>query len=215
MQKTQQISGATLLTVDRWDTYAGAQLLGTETVDFASLGDRPCPAGTVSRDSLLALLRLETPIEDCRVLQLLREFDPNKPLAESFNTAAVDADYDPFSVLYWNWPGFGPATWKAAFEDPATGRLQRKYEPAISVYVHPFIAPVTRPRQPGAALRVHPAILVLLPVQRRRQQARGGLGAHQRGHQSDVAGDRPPDRRAGRRSCSSAAPTSSTATTPS
>ena len=36
-----------------------------------------------------------------------------------------------------------PATWKAAFEDPATGRLQRKYEPAISVYVHPFIAPVT------------------------------------------------------------------------
>ncbi len=143
LQKTQQISGATLLTVDRWDTYAGAQLLGTETVDFAKLGDHPCPAGTVSRDSLLALLRLETPIEDCRVLQLLREFDPNKPLAESFNTAAVDADYDPFSVLYWNWPGYGPATWKAAFEDPATGRLQRKYDPAISVYAHPFIAPVT------------------------------------------------------------------------
>jgi len=142
MQKAQAISGSTILTVDRWDIHASARLLGTETVNFASLGTDPCPAGAVSRDSMLALLRVQTPIEDCRVLQLLREFNPNNPLAERFNTAAVPADFDPFSVLYWNWPGYDPATWKAAFEDPSTGLLKPEYLPAISVYVHPFISPV-------------------------------------------------------------------------
>jgi len=142
MQKAQQISGSTILTVDRWDIHASARLVGTETVNFASLGDDPCPAGAVSRDSLLALLRTQTPIEDCRVLQLLREFNPNRPLAERFNTAAVPADVDLFSVLYWNWPGYSPATWKAAFEDPGTGLMKEIYRPAISVYVHPFISPV-------------------------------------------------------------------------
>jgi len=142
MQKAQRITGSTLLTIDRWNIYAGAQLLGTETVDFADLGKQPCPVGPVNRDSLLALVRAATPIEDCRVLQLLQEFNPNRPLAERFNTAAVDADYDPFSVLYWNWPGYDPATWKAAFEDPSSGRMKREFDPAISVYVHPFIAPV-------------------------------------------------------------------------
>ncbi|MEZ4412042.1 MAG: hypothetical protein R2910_03545 [Gemmatimonadales bacterium] len=142
MQKAQEISGSTILTVDRWDIHAAARLVGTETVNFASLGDDPCPAGTVSRDSLLALLRVQTPIEDCRVLQLLREFNPNSPLAERFNTAAVPADADFFSVLYWNWPGYSPATWKAAFEDPGTGLMKEAYWPAISIYVHPFISPV-------------------------------------------------------------------------
>ena len=142
MQKAQEISGSTILTVDRWDIHAAARLVGSETVNFASLGDDPCPAGTVSRDSLLALLRTQTPIEDCRILQLLREFNPNQPLAERFNTAAVPADVDLFSVLYWNWPGYGPATWKAAFENPSTGRLKEEFRPAISVYVHPFISPV-------------------------------------------------------------------------
>jgi len=143
MQKAQQVSGATVLTIDRWDIHAGATLMGTESVNFAGLGSQPCPAGAVSRDSLLTLLRAETPIEDCRVLQLLREFDPNKPLAESFNTAAVDADYNPFSVLYWNWPGVGPESWQAAFESPATGLMTEEYRPAISIYVHPFVVPVT------------------------------------------------------------------------
>ncbi len=142
MQKAQEISGSTILTVDRWDIHASARLVGTETVNFASLGSQPCPAGAVSHDSLLALLRAQTPIEDCRVLQLLREFNPNSPLEERFNTAAVSAAFDPFSVLYWNWPGFSPSTWKAAFEDPSTGRMKAEYRPAISVYVHPFISPV-------------------------------------------------------------------------
>lgn len=143
MQKAQQLTGSSTLTIDRWDIHAGARVVGTETVDFAKLGTQPCPAGSVSRDSLLALLRAETPIEDCRVLQLLREFDPNHPLEERFNTAAVDAGYDPFSVMYWNWPGAGPDSWKAAFESPATGRLREELTPAVSVYVHPFVSPVT------------------------------------------------------------------------
>lgn len=142
MQKAQVISGATLLTIDRWDIYASARLLGTETVDFATLGAQPCPAGSVDRDSLLAMVRAASPIEDCRVLQLLQEFNPNHPLNARFNTAAVSADFDPFSVLYWNWPGYDPATWQAAFEDPSTGLLRQEYDPAISIYAHPFISPV-------------------------------------------------------------------------
>jgi hypothetical protein len=143
MQKAQAISGSTLLTLDRWDIHAGARVLGSETVNFADLGSEPCPAQTVSRDSLLALLSAEKPIEDCRVLQLLQRFNPNRPLEERFNTAAVPADADPFSVLYWNWPGYNPHTWKDAFEDPATGRMRADFRPAISVYVHPFIVPVS------------------------------------------------------------------------
>jgi len=142
LEATQRLTGSTILTVDRWDIHATATLEGTTTVDFAKLASDPCPAGAVSRDSLLALLRAETPIEDCRVLQLLREFDPNRPLNARFNTAAVDANADPFTVMYWNWPGTGPRSWKAAFENPSNGRLREKFEPAISVYVHPFIAPV-------------------------------------------------------------------------
>ncbi len=143
MQKAQQVSGATILTVDRWDIHASATLVGTETVNFADLGKQPCPVGAVSRDSLLTLIRAQTPIEDCRVLQLLRQFDPNHPEEETFNTAAVAADYRPFSVMYWNWPGVGPESWKAAFESPATGLMREEYRPAISIYMHPFIVPVS------------------------------------------------------------------------
>jgi len=143
LQKTQQISGYGTLTIDRWDIHAGAKLTGTETVDFMKLASEPCPAGAISRDSLLKVIRGGTGIEDCRVLQLLQEFNPNRPLNERFNTAAVPAEEDPFSVLYWNWPGTGPDSWKKAFESPGTGRLRDQYRDAISVYVHPFIAAVS------------------------------------------------------------------------
>lgn len=142
LQATQVISGSTILSVNRWDIHASPSLEGTTTVNFAGLASDPCPAGSVSRDSLLALLRAETPIEDCRVLQLLREFDPNRPLNPRFNTAAVEPNEDPFTVMYWNWPGTGPKSWKAAFENPSTGQLRGRYQPAISVYAHPFISPV-------------------------------------------------------------------------
>ena len=197
LQKTQQISGATLLTVDRWDTYAGAQLLGTETVDFASLGDRPCPAGSVSRDSLLALLRAGNADRGLsrppaapgirpeqaagRVLQYRRRGRRLRPLLGALlELARLRTRHLEGGV---RGSGDGP---------PATEVRARHFGLCA-----PLHRPGDRPGQPGAALRVHPAILVLLPVQRRRQQARGGLGAHQRGHQSDVPGDRPPDRRAG------------------
>jgi len=143
LQKTQQISGYRTLTIDRWDIHAGAKLKGTETVDFGKLASEPCPAGQISRDSLLKVIRGGTGIEDCRVLQLLQEFNPNRPLNERFNTAAVPAEEDPFSVLYWNWPGTGPNSWRKAFESPATNRLRDQYRDAISVYVHPFIAAVS------------------------------------------------------------------------
>jgi hypothetical protein len=143
MQKTQQIAGTTTLTIDRWDIHASAKLTGTETVDFGKLASQPCPAGAISRDSLLKVIRGGTAMEDCRVLQLLQEFNPNRPLNERFNTAAVPAEEDPFSVLYWNWPGAGPQSWRKAFESPSTGELRSEFKDAISVYVHPFISTVT------------------------------------------------------------------------
>jgi len=145
MQKTQQISGATVLTIDRWDIHAAPRLLGSATVDFGKLASQPCPAEALSPNALQQLLRAETPLEDCRALQLLREFNPNHPLNARFNTAAVEPNLDPFSVLYWNWPGVGPASWKAAFESPHTGQLLEKYQDAISVYAHPFISEVQVP----------------------------------------------------------------------
>ena len=181
MQKTQQISGATLLTIDRWDTHAGSQLLGTETVDFAKLGSRPCPVGSVSRDSLLELFRAETPIEDCRVLQLLLTSIPQAagsaiqcrgrgsrarsllgPLLELARLRSRDVE-----------GGFRRSGNGAAAGGVPAGRL------GVCAPLH------CRGRgdgEQGAALRVHPAVLVLLPLQRCRQQARSRLGTHQRRH---------------------------------
>jgi hypothetical protein len=113
--------GSWPLYVDTWNTAReGGELLREEQIDFLALDGRPCR--TPSRGSP----RQDT--DDCRLLSLIEEFDPEDPQSDRFQKAAVDPLLDEFKVIYWNFPGFDEKSWKAEYQDPVTKMLPRKYE---------------------------------------------------------------------------------------
>jgi uncharacterized membrane protein len=123
------------LFVDTWNqAVEGGELMREEQVDWLALPGAPCP------DAPDAAQRSN--IDDCRLLSLLEEFDPEDPQSEYYQTLAIDPQVDPFKVLYWNFPGHDEASWKAEFEDPISQELPQRYWSFPKTYLHPFIEEV-------------------------------------------------------------------------
>lgn len=137
------------LFVDTWNqAVEGGELLREEQIDWLALPGNPCPVTERGR------VRPST--DDCRLLSLLEEFDPEDPTSEWYATAAVDPQVDPFKVLYWNFPGHDEKSWRAEYEDPISGELPRRYWDFPKTYLHPFVEEV-----PGASGRLEGYELVL------------------------------------------------------
>ncbi len=123
------------LFIDTWNqAVEGGELIREEQIDWLALEGDPCP------DPPNAALRTEN--DDCRLISLLREFDPENPQSEWYQTAAIDPQMDPFKVLYWNFPAHGEVSWRAEYEDPVSGELPQKYWSFPKTYLHPFVEEV-------------------------------------------------------------------------
>lgn len=137
-KKFMDQSSSFLLHVDRWNVgVRPPELDGQETVDWANLLQAPCEIsgpgvqiGPPSRSS---------GNDDCRLLNLLQEFDPFNPTDPRFNDPSRATDFDPFTVMYFNFPGDSPESWKEEYEQIISGNLPRKYQDYAKIYVHPFL----------------------------------------------------------------------------
>ena len=137
-KKFMDQSSSFLLYVDRWNIgVRPPDLDGQETIDWANLLQAPCEIsgpgvqiGPPSRSS---------GNDDCRLVNLLQEFDPLNPTDPRFNEASRATDFDPFTVMYFNFPGDSPESWAAEYNQIISGDLPRKYQDFGKIYVHPFL----------------------------------------------------------------------------
>ncbi len=110
--------------VDTWDlTRDGGTLTGTETIDVSpGMG----------------------PVEDRRLGELLRRFDPRREEGGVYGAPATKPPTDrTFRVLYLDFPGAGPADWHRLYRNPVSGELPRKYQGWEKMYPHPFLLEVS------------------------------------------------------------------------
>ena len=120
------------LIVDTWNLAQGQELIHRETINFNTLG-RPCT--DLDRDG-----RTGDVSADCRILELLDEFDPETPLTPWAQVRAVDLASDPFRIMYFDMPGRDEDSWKAAWRNPVTSQLRTEFRDKIKIYAHPFVA---------------------------------------------------------------------------
>ena len=154
------------LFVDTWNqAVEGGELMREEQVDWLSLPENACPDAPDSAQ--------RSNLDDCRLLTLLQEFDPEDPQSEYYQTRAIDPQVDPFKVLYWNFPGHDEASWTAEYRDPVSEELPQKYWSFPKTYLHPFIEEVRDDCRIAPRVRARSTVLVLLFVERRREQPRG------------------------------------------
>ncbi|UCC83730.1 MAG: hypothetical protein JSW46_02005 [Gemmatimonadota bacterium] len=120
------------LFVDTWDVSSKPELIGTGEIDLVSLLDRPC-------DPSSAQPLGEVP--DCRLLALLDEFEPLTPGA-AHQRGAVAAELEEFKVMFFDFPGEDPKSWRAEYEDMLSGLQPRATEDFAEIHSHPFIVEV-------------------------------------------------------------------------
>jgi len=140
-RKFMEFTDTWRLYVDTWNTVGGSTLLRSDEIDLVGLARTPCPEpwpGT--RDVSLEAGRARN--DDCQLLALLDEFDPYQPRNPRLNCFVVENDADPFKVLFFDFPGEGPETWKQEYEEAFTGNLKREYRDYARVYAHPYVAEV-------------------------------------------------------------------------
>jgi len=101
-------------------------LLRSDSLDFARLGDAPCPAGAPPDDLS----------PDCRLRRLLAERGPQAPVARE----PAGADSERVTVMYFNFPGESPATWAEQYEGKGDDTVDERYLGWAKAWVHPFIA---------------------------------------------------------------------------
>ncbi len=135
------------LYVDTWDIFPEKPaILSTDAIDFVALATDSCEMSARARPDPGSALSNEPPPppvdptrDDCRLLGLLDEFHPEHPTNERFHTAAVAPDKELFKVMYFDYPGYSPKTWREVYRDAYTDKLPLKYHSFIKSYVHPFI----------------------------------------------------------------------------
>lgn len=125
------------LHVDHWNTVAeGGTLAREETIDLLATATDPCTAFE---------RRVRTAKDDCRLLELLDDYDPDQPTSALARARAMEPDRDLFQVLYVDFPGYDEPSWRAEFQDKTTGQLPERYRDALYTYVHPFIDAIVTP----------------------------------------------------------------------
>jgi hypothetical protein len=119
------------LHVDRWElSTTPEQLVRQEQVDLQALRGRPCPGSDPEAAPLL---------DDCALVRLLLDLDPDEPRDERARTLADAPRHAPFTVLYLDFPGDDPESWKAEYRAAVGGQLPREYHGFEKLYVHPFV----------------------------------------------------------------------------
>ena len=115
--------------IDTWNTAMGLDLARFESIDWLNVASDPCSAGNPTAD-------------DCTLLRLLEDFHPDNPASAPERTAAIEAQSKPFRVMWVDFPGQDPLSWKEHFENPFTNKLREQYRGFLKTYVHPFLEEV-------------------------------------------------------------------------
>ncbi|MBN1481407.1 hypothetical protein EH223_03480 [candidate division KSB1 bacterium] len=139
------------LHVDSWDIFGEtAKIIDSQTINLVDLGSKACDSSvvlkTLQADSAQPVDRganfemfNSQVTEDCKMLSLLQEFHPenpkNKRVVEKFKRDIPDV----LKVLYFDFPGEGPETWKQEYINDQTNALPSTYHDFLYSYVHPFI----------------------------------------------------------------------------
>ena len=134
------------LYVDTWSLVgASKELLRSDEVDLLSITGAPCPdVPQGARDAA----------GDCLLMDLLRRYDPYDPDYGTLAPRTEDPNHRTFEVMFFDFPGEGPESWKAEFENRFSGLLPSRYHDFLKVYVHPFIQETASPLEgePGYEL---------------------------------------------------------------
>ncbi len=122
------------LYIDTWDiAMEKAELVRSQTINFVTLD--------LKTDSYL------DSDDDFLLLSLVREFHPDHPANEFFNTAKKAPERQLFKVIYFDFPGHDEKSWKAEYENEFSRRLRLNYQTFVKTYVHPFICQVSSDSQ--------------------------------------------------------------------
>ena len=131
-QRFLRPDGSQPLFIDTWNMgVPGGELARRDSLDLQAAAARPCPgeADASSRN------------DDCRLLQLLKDYDPDDPASAVERSRAIEQGSDPFRVLYLDFPGEDAESWKREFSQK-DGSLKPEYRTHLSIYAHPFITEV-------------------------------------------------------------------------
>lgn len=114
--------------VDTWDlNHPRGRLVGTETVDVSPRRSE----------------------EDARRLrELLEEFHPLRSDSRAASSAVAQPERENFKVLFFDFPGEGPASWKREYRNLVSGDLPSAYRGWERLYAHPFLREVPDPADP-------------------------------------------------------------------
>jgi hypothetical protein len=159
-----------ILNVDTWNLVGDRKALQrSDTINLLAAARHPCPAGAESLSAaptlpigppassppppqpptperpreVLRAPELAAVADDCRLLTLLEELDPYDPTCERQRRLVVEQDTDLFKVLFFDFPGDGPETWKQAFTSVYSGRLKSEFDRHVRIYIHPFIQEIS------------------------------------------------------------------------
>ncbi|UCF18763.1 MAG: hypothetical protein JSU87_12565 [Gemmatimonadota bacterium] len=124
--------GAYPLYVDTWNTAMGLDLTRQETVKWMEASAEPCTGSNPLSD-------------DCRLLELLRKYNPDDPLYAAEQSGAQEAPHKPFEVLWVDMPGSDPKSWKDHWRNNFSRKLRSEYRALMKTYVHPFLEDVRSP----------------------------------------------------------------------
>lgn len=120
------------LFVDRWNVSINPpKLVGSEEIDWLALAP-PTSAGSRA---------VHADIPDCRLLSLLKAFDPFAPGA-AYRSGAVAPERTEHQVMFFDFPGDGEETWKQEYVNQISEALPQSYEDFAKVFVHPFVESV-------------------------------------------------------------------------
>lgn len=134
---------ASTLFIDEFDmSQARPRLLDTQTIDFGQLGGEG-GEGAMCQGAGTAETTDPAPPSppDCRLLQLIDRFAPDRPPRSSPPRPDLELRY----VMYFDFPGQDPESWNREFEGSVHGAIARKYLGYAKAFVHPFINEVRGP----------------------------------------------------------------------
>lgn len=149
LKKFREDGVAGRLHIDTWNLMSRPKsLTSIEEVPFFPIAAVPCTGSADPAVDLSAaeIARLRT--ADCRVQQLMEEYDPFRPATAPLRTEAVEVFDDWFQVLWFDLPGRGPQEWREIFENPVTQSLREEWRGYTKIYSHPFLREVVGPGGP-------------------------------------------------------------------
>ncbi|MDX2261406.1 MAG: hypothetical protein SFU84_06870 [Gemmatimonadales bacterium] len=132
------------LHVDTWDESGPSPvLLRSDQVEMKALVAEPCP------DAPAVPATDGRPPADCALRALVEQLGPGGSSYSSRAQSVVTPGEARRRVLFFDFPGHDPSSWKAEYRNFVSSQLPRRYGDFARSYVHPFIAEVV-PEARGA-----------------------------------------------------------------